>query len=61
MNENRTTVTDVAIPFGRMVIIILKFMLASIPAVLLFYVIMIPVFMLFGLGLGGCTALMAAP
>ncbi len=61
MNVNRTTVTDVAIPFGRMAIIILKFMLASIPAVLLFYVIMIPVFMLFGLGLGGCTALMAAP
>lgn len=61
MNENQTTVTDIDIPFGRMVMIILKFMLASIPAVLLFYLIMIPIFMLFGVGLGGCAALMSAP
>lgn len=58
MNENQTTVTDIDIPFGRMVMIILKFMLASIPAVLLFYLIMIPVFLLFSGMLGGCAALM---
>jgi len=61
MNENRTTVTDIEIPFGRMVLIILKFMLASIPAILLFYITLIPIFMLFGLGLGGCAALLSAP
>ena len=57
MNDNRTIVTDIDIPFGRMIIIILKLMLASIPAALLFYLIMIPVMLLFGLGLGGCAAL----
>ena len=57
MNDNRTTITDVDIPFGRMVMIILKVMLAAIPAVLLFYVVMIPILLLFGLGLGGCAAL----
>jgi len=61
MHENETTVTDIDIPFGRMVLIILKLMLASIPALLLFYIILIPVFMLFGLGLGGCAALLSAP
>lgn len=61
MNDNRTTVADIDIPFGRMVMIILKFMLASIPAVLLFYLILIPILMLFGVGLGGCAALMSAP
>lgn len=61
MEQNRTTVTDIDIPFGRMVMIILKTMLAAIPAVLLFYLIMIPIFLLFGLGLGGCAALMSAP
>jgi hypothetical protein len=61
MNEDRRTVTDIDIPFGRMVIIILEFMLASIPALLLFYLIMIPVLMLFGVGLGGCAALLSAP
>lgn len=61
MNENRTTITDIDIPFGRMVMIILKAMLAAIPAMLLFYLIMIPIFLLFGLGLGGCAALFSLP
>lgn len=61
MNENRTTVTDIDVPFGRMVMIILKFMLASIPAVLLFYVIMIPVVLLFSGLLSGGAALLMAP
>ena len=61
MNENRTTVTDIDIPFGRMVVILLKVMLAAIPAALLFYLIMIPVMLLFGLGLGGCAALCSLP
>ena len=57
MNENHITVTNIDIPFGRMVMIILKAMLAAIPALLLFYAMLIPVFMLFGLGVGGCAAL----
>ena len=61
MEQNRTTVTDIDIPFSRMVMIILKIMLASIPAILLFYVILIPVFLLLGLGLGGFAALLSAP
>jgi len=61
MNNNRTTISDIDIPFGRMVMIILKVMLASIPAMLLFYLIMIPVFLLFSLGLSGCAALISAP
>lgn len=51
------TVTDIDIPFGRMVVLILKFMLASIPAVILMYAIMAAVGLLaFGL-LGGLGAL----
>lgn len=57
MTENHTTITDVNISFGRMIMIILKMMLASIPAMLLFYLIMIPVMLLFGMGLSGCAAL----
>lgn len=34
-----TTITDVDIPFGRLVVIILKTMLAAIPAVIIFHAI----------------------
>jgi hypothetical protein len=40
MSQNRdtpTVITDIDIPFGRLVMIMLKFMFASIPAVILFY------------------------
>ena len=55
MNEVRTVVTDVDIPFGRMVMIILKVMLASIPAILLVFVCVMLVLVLGRLGalLGG--------
>lgn len=59
MNDNRITVTDIDIPFGRMVMIIFKLMLASIPAVLLLYTIIFGIALVFGVGLGGCAALMA--
>lgn len=61
MNENLTTITDIDIPLGRMVVIMLKIMLATIPATLLSYLIIFTVFMLFGRGLGGCAALLSAP
>ena len=59
MNDNRITLTNIDIPFGRMIIIILKVMLASIPAMLLLYAVIFGIMLLFGLGLGGCAALMA--
>ncbi|VGO22527.1 hypothetical protein [Pontiella sulfatireligans] len=61
MNENRTTITDIDIPFGRMILIILKTMLAAIPAAILFYIVMIPIMLLFSAGLGGCAALCTLP
>ena len=59
MNDHRITLTNIDIPFGRMIIIILKLMLAAIPAVLLLYAVIFGIMLLFGLGLGGCAALMA--
>jgi hypothetical protein len=53
MNENNVTVTNIDIPFGRLVGIILKIMLAAIPAILLLYAVM------FGLGFDGFAALMS--
>lgn len=62
MNEqnDNTTIRDVDIPFGRLVVIMLKLMLAAIPAIILFYIICGIVFaifaMIFGFGaasLGG--------
>ena len=59
MNQNPitpptpTTVTDIDIPFGRLVAIILKVMLASIPAIILFYIIFFCVAMVFMLVFGG--------
>lgn len=56
--HRRVTVTDINIPFGRLVVIILKFILASIPAMLVIYAIM-AVFMLIILGLfGGAAAVL---
>ncbi|MCB1070814.1 MAG: hypothetical protein KDL31_10700, partial [Kiritimatiellae bacterium] len=50
--------TDIQIPFGRMVMIILKWSLASIPAVILLWLAMLLVGLLFGLSVGGCSMLM---
>ncbi len=43
MSQNRetlTVITDIDIPFSRLIMIILKFMFASIPAMIIFYIIM---------------------
>jgi hypothetical protein len=58
MNQNQSrsapiTVTDVNIPFGRLVVIILKFMLASIPALIVFYAIFAFVALCLALLFGG--------
>ena len=59
MEDHRTTITDISIPFGRMIVIILKWMLASIPAMILMYIIMFGIMLIFAGGLGGLTALLS--
>ncbi len=50
MEDQNITITDIRIPFGRMVAIILKWMLASIPAILLMYLIFFVIAMILGIG-----------
>lgn len=59
MEQHETTITDIRIPFGRMVTIILKWMLASIPAMILMYLIMFIIMLIFAGGLGGLATLMS--
>lgn len=59
MSEDQVVLTDVRISFGRMVMIILKLMLASIPAVLLLYAVIFGIMLIFGVGIGGCAALLS--
>ncbi len=56
----QVVLTDVDMPFWRMVWVITKFMLASIPAAILFYLITIGIFILGVLAFGGLGSLMAA-
>lgn len=58
--SNRTTITDIDIPFGRLIMIMLKFMLASIPAVLVMYAIMGAIILVLALFFGGMEAFMKA-
>jgi hypothetical protein len=57
MQEARITISNIDIPFGRMVAIILKWMLASIPAVIIMWMVMMAVTLIFGGALAGCAAL----
>jgi hypothetical protein len=45
------TVSNIDIPFGRLVLIMLKWMLAAIPALILFYIV-IGALVLLGAGMG---------
>ncbi len=54
----RTTLTDIDIPFGRLIMIMLKTMLASIPAVIVMYIIMFAIFLVIAVLFGGVGALM---
>lgn len=56
MSQQPVTITDVDIPFGRMVVIIFKFMLASIPAVILFYLLTFFLMLMFGGLFAGLSA-----
>jgi len=56
--DNQTTIKDVDIPFGRLVVIILKVMLASIPALIIFYAIIFGLILAFAMMFGGGAALL---
>lgn len=53
--EGRVVITDIDVPFMRAVMIILKWMIASIPAMIIMWIGMFIIMMLFGgaLALGG--------
>jgi hypothetical protein len=57
MQEARITISNIDIPFGRMVAIILKWMLASIPAAIILWLVLTAVTLVFGGALAGCAAL----
>ncbi|MES2738655.1 MAG: hypothetical protein V4672_20230 [Verrucomicrobiota bacterium] len=54
----RTVITDIDISFGRLIVIMLKTMLASIPAVIVMYAIMFAIVLVIALLFGGFGALM---
>ena len=61
MNNNtdgNITIRNIDIPFGRLVVILLKLMLASIPAILLFYIILFVFVIGFMAVFGGGAALL---
>ena len=57
MQEARITISNIDIPFGRMVAIILEWMLASIPAAMILWLVLTAVTLVFGGALAGCAAL----
>jgi hypothetical protein len=48
METQKVVITDIDIPFGKIIVIILKWTLAAIPAILLFYGILFIILMLSG-------------
>lgn len=55
---NGITIRDIDIPISRMVVIILKLMIASIPALILFYILAFIVMIVFVAVFGGGAALL---
>ncbi|WP_346891385.1 hypothetical protein [uncultured Roseibium sp.] len=51
--QNKTVLVDIDIPFGRLVMIIIKIALASIPAMIVVWIILGLIMMLFGGIFGG--------
>ena len=61
MPNERTTPTvihDIDIPFSRMVVIMLKFMFASIPALILFYAALFVIVLAIAAVFGGAAGLL---
>ena len=57
MEETKVTISNIDIPFGRMIVIILKWALASIPAMIIAWLIMMAIMVVFGGMLAGCASL----
>lgn len=55
--NNQITIVDIDVPMSRMVIIILKWMLASIPAMIVLYVAMAIIMFIFMALFGGLAML----
>jgi len=56
----RTVISDIDIPFGRMVVLILKAMIASIPALICFYLMLAIIGLIFMMAFGGIGAIVHA-
>lgn len=56
--DRGTTITDIDIPFGRLVLIIIKVALAAIPAYFVLALILFAVMAVFGMFFGGMGMVM---
>ena len=56
--KTKITVTDIDIPFSRLVVILLKLMLAAIPEMILFYMVFFVLALLFVGVFGGGAAIL---
>lgn len=57
MRLTQVSIVDIDMPFGRMVVFILKWMLASIPAIIIMWIFMVLVMFVFGAAFGGLAAM----
>ena len=57
--HSNTTITDIDIPFGRLISIMLKLMLASIPAILILYAVIFSIMLVVMLIFGGGAAILS--
>ena len=57
-NDNNIVLRDIDIPFSRLIAIMLKLMFASIPAVILFYLIIGSIVLLVTAFFGGAAGLL---
>ena len=55
--QGRVSIVDIDIPMGRMVVIILKWMIASIPAIFLMYAVMAIFWLIIVILFGGLAAI----
>lgn len=59
LQHSNTTITNIDIPFGRLVSIMFKLMLAAIPAILLLYAVFFAIMLIVMLIFGGGAAILS--
>jgi hypothetical protein len=52
-NVQQTVITDIQIPFGRLVVLIIKYLFAAIPALIIFWIFMLIVGLILSAIFGG--------